>query len=98
MASSTTRDWELVDPCARRIGGVQSDFAPRLTSLEGATVGLLWNGKPNGDVGLRAVDEELRKRVPTVNTVFYAGGMPTEPGLLDQVAEECDVVVGCTSD
>ncbi len=36
--------------------------APRLSSLEGVTIALLWNNRPKGDVILRAVGEELQSK------------------------------------
>jgi len=36
--------------------------AARLRSLEGATVALLWNNRPKGDVILRALGDELQSR------------------------------------
>ena len=45
------------------------ELAPRLDTLEGKTVALRWNGKPNGDVFLNRVAELLVEAVPTVNII-----------------------------
>lgn len=72
--------------------------ASRLPSLEGRTVGLLWNGKPNGDVALRRVGELLRDRTNGLSVRFYSGSLPCGPALLDQAHNECDAIIACTAD
>jgi hypothetical protein len=41
-------------------------LAPRVASLAGAAVGVIWNGRPNGDRFLRAVLRRLEARGCTV--------------------------------
>ncbi len=64
-------DWELFVP----EGGVIQEplkLAPRITSLEGKTVGLRWNGKPNGEILLNKVAELLKVKVPGIKVIkFY---------------------------
>jgi hypothetical protein len=64
-------DWELFVP----EGGVIQEplkLAPRITSLEGKTIGLRWNGKPNGEILLNKVADLLKVKVPTVKIIkFY---------------------------
>jgi hypothetical protein len=61
-------------------------------------VGLLWNGKANGDLALRTVQDQLEQAFPDVKFRFYPGRIRCETALLEQAAAECDVVVGCTAD
>ena len=89
---------KVLNPTADRFGGAEEALAPRPASLNGRTVGLLWNGKANGDLALRAVAEQLKSYAPGVRTVFYVGAIRCSSDLLKQVADECDVVVGCTAD
>ena len=89
---------KVLNPTADRFGGAEEALAPRPASLSGRTVGLLWNGKANGDLALRAVAEQLKSYAPGVRTVFYVGAIRCSSDLLKQVADECDVVVGCTAD
>ena len=64
-------DWELLVP----EGAVIQEplkLAPRITSLEGKTIGLRWNGKPNGEILLNKVADLLKEKVPTVKVIkFY---------------------------
>jgi hypothetical protein len=89
---------EVLDPTPKSHGGKPVKTAPRLDSLEGKTVGLLWNGKALGDVALRRTAELIAEQVPNVTFNFYSGSMPCGPALLNQVAAECDAAIGCTAD
>lgn len=73
-------------------------LSPRLTSLDGMTVGLLWNGKANGDVALARLGELLQDRASNLATNFYKGALPCDPSILIQAGQECDAVVACTAD
>ena len=77
---------------------VQTDIAPRPKSLDGLKIGLVWNRKRGGDAGLTRVGEELSKQYKNVSVTLYAGGIPAPAAVLDQAAEESDVVVGSSSD
>ncbi|GAA0943795.1 hypothetical protein [Pseudonocardia zijingensis] len=90
--------WDVLNPTADRYGTEVAGLAPRPSGLAGQTVGLLWNGKPNGDVALRALGAALEERYAGLSTRFYSGSIPCDRALLDQVATECTVVVGCTAD
>ena len=77
--------------------------APRPASLEGATVGLFWNGKPQGDVGLAQVREQLARMFDDVRFVDVfgeKGGLNryASPTQLEQMARECCAVVAATAD
>lgn len=83
----------LLDPTAERAPSGRS-LAPRPSSLEGLTVGLLDISKARGNVLLDRLDELLsakgivvrRYRKPT-----FARIAPTELKL--QIVEECDLLV-----
>jgi len=91
-------DLHVLNPSAERFGDPARGLAPRPASLSHRTVGLLWNGKANGDVALRTVGEHLERSVPDVTVRFYSGAVPCDPALLERVGEECDLVVACTAD
>ena len=58
---------EVLNPVAPVLGEVEATpLAPRPSSLEGKTIGLIWNGKANGDVALRRAGEVLQQRIPGV--------------------------------
>jgi hypothetical protein len=94
----THRDLHVLNPTAERFGDPARGLAPRPASLAHRTVGLLWNGKANGDVALRTVGEHLEETVPDVTVRFYSGAVPCDQTLLEQVGRECDLVVACTAD
>ncbi len=77
---------------------VQTDIAARPASLDGLRLGLVWNRKRGGDAVLNRVGEELSKRYTNISVKLYEGGIPSAAAVLDQAAEESDVVVGSSSD
>ena len=90
---------EVQDPVAQQRGDLQRQgVSRRPTTLEGKTVGLLWNGFRNGDVALQRISELLAERFTDVRTNFYIGGHPAPPEVLKQAANECAVVVGAAAD
>ncbi len=77
--------------------------APRLGSLEGATIGLYWNMKAGGDAALDRTEALLRERYPGARFRRYTGSV----GWLmrhctaedaDRIAAEVHAVVGTTND
>ncbi len=61
-------DWEVINPAgAVRVTPVES--APRITTLEGKTVLLRWNSKPNGDKFLDSVAKLLAEKVKGIKVI-----------------------------
>jgi Fe-S cluster biogenesis protein NfuA len=89
---------DVLNPTADGYGTDVTGLAARPRGLEGLTVGLLWNGKPNGDVALRAIGAELESRFGGLRTRFYSGSIPCDRSLLERAAAECSAVVACTAD
>ncbi len=88
-----------LNPVAPVLGEVNATpLAPRPSSLEGKTIGLVWNGKANGDVALRRAGELLENMIPNVTVKFYSGALPTPEFIMDQAKAEVDVAIGCTAD
>jgi len=81
-AAEKAQVWEVVNPA----GAVKVDpmkLAPRITSLEGKTIGLKWNEKPNGNIFLDRIAELLKEKVKNVKIVkFYE----VEPKTVPQTA------------
>jgi hypothetical protein len=80
-------------------------FAPaaRLDGLKGRTIGLFWNGKALGDAALERVKANLTARLGEVAFRDYIGVNGQQlrratAAQLDQMAGECDAVVGATAD
>ena len=97
--ASTPSKLSVMHPVAALEGaGIEADIAPRPTSLDGLKVGLIWNRKRGGDAILEQVGTMLRDRFSDVRLTTYEGSIPTPSDMLDRAAEECDVVVGSSSD
>jgi hypothetical protein len=97
----------IVNPVAEPLASTQEAErfapAPRPDSLDGKTIGLFWNGKPQGDIGLEHTRRNLERLYdgPRFVEVFGEKGGLTRfagPGQLDLMVEQCDVVVGATAD
>ena len=91
---------EVMNPVARqRAMENVAAINPRLSQLDGKTIGLVWSGTHGGDVALNRVGEMLQERFEGVETRFYTGGnYPNPPHILKQAADECDAVIGATGD
>lgn len=89
---------QVLDPTPERHGGEAVKTARRLDTMEGKTIGLLWNGKANGDLALKEAAARIEERIPNVQFRLYSGSMPCSPALLAKLAEECDAAIACTAD
>ena len=71
MDSMSQREVDrTVWPRGRKIGEI-TDLAPRLTSLEGKTIGELWDDLFRGDEIFPILEEELGRRFPGLRFVRY---------------------------
>ena len=92
-------EMKVLNPVAKVLGEVNATpLAPRPSSLEGKTIGPVWNGKANGDVALKRAGEILQNMVPSATIKFYSGALPTPTFIMDNAIEEIDVAIGCTAD
>ena len=96
--TATEAGLSVVNPTVERYGEFDYNLAPRLASLSGRKVGLVWNAKANGDVALRTAAEHIQNTIPDVEFVFYSGQEPCAAELLEQAREECDAFIACTAD
>ncbi len=81
----------------------QIEPAARPSGLAGKRIGLYWNLKPGGNVGLDQVERRLSERYPSSSFVRVQGSVGASvrhltPKDADRVAEQCEVVVGTTGD
>ena len=97
----------IVNPIARaevdRSEADRIEPAPRLADLNGATIGLFWNGKNQGDVALAHTRERLAatyEGVTFVDVFGEKGGLTryAAPEQLDLMASTCDAVILTTAD
>jgi hypothetical protein len=91
----------LLDPTGASGRDTNTSLAPRPQSLNGLTVGLLDNAKPNGAVILRAVGRELQERYGVREIrMFQKGyfGTPVEESVVNQMLHNCDFAVAAIGD
>jgi hypothetical protein len=89
----TTR--ELMDPRGIPQIGARG-LSPRLDSLDGKTIGLLDNGKPNFNLFLADLALLLRASYPSVRIVQRMKPIvprPVPKDMLVELADTCDAVV-----
>jgi hypothetical protein len=77
--------------------------APRLAELTGKRIGLWWNMKAGGDVALERTAQILAQRFPGTQFTQYVGSvgaMLRHATAEDaaKISQQCDAVVGTTSD
>src|SRR5699024_5555496 len=89
------------DPTGGSGGQTAVALAPRPTTYEGLTLGIVDNTKPNAAVLLEQLGGILQERYgfkEVRSYVKYYFGTPMKDDLRNQVAEECDVVVTAIGD
>ena len=93
---------EVLNPVAQTVQHSVKP-APRLTTFQGATLGLYWNMKAGGDAALDRTEALLQEKFPGMKFRRYTGSV----GWLmrhctaedaDRIASEVDAVVGTTAD
>ncbi len=90
---------EALNPVSPQQGEVSAfSYALRPASLEGKTIGLMWNGKAHGDDALIRAGELIKQRVPSVDVRFYSGALPFPDPTRNKAISEIDVAIGCTAD
>ena len=76
-------------------------IAPRPASLDGLTIGLLSNNKPNSELLLRDVADMLKQQYAVKDVVEANKGshrIPAPPEMIADLAERCDVVITATAE
>lgn len=91
---------ELLDPTSGPIATGDAPV-PRLDSLSGKTLGVIWNGRLPGDLILNRMIEILKERHDIGEVVFrgkpYIGNVaPSE--IFDEMSARCDAVVAGVGD
>ncbi|NWF53697.1 MAG: hypothetical protein HXY45_02760 [Syntrophaceae bacterium] len=72
VASVTGQEgvYEVVSPLGEPVVK-QVSMAPRLQTLEGKTIGEIWNGGFRGDESFPMIEKMLQERYPTVKMIPY---------------------------
>lgn len=108
VAKEIPQAWELIKPD----GVIEvKDIAPapRLSTLEGKTIVLRWNGKHNGDNFLDRIAELLKEKVPGASIIklyeidkstnVISGSIGTSAMIAQKIkALKADIVIGSTCD
>ena len=90
---------EVLNPVAQSEGEIKvSGTARRPRSLDGLTLGLLWNSKRGGEIALNKAGELISNKFKDLKVIRYDGSMPCERGLMERAVQECDVFIGSTGD
>jgi hypothetical protein len=90
----------VLDPTVEPIP-VHAIVAQRPTTLNGKTVGLLANGKRNAGELLEAVYEVLSDRFEFAGAVVRNKGNASRPcpaSIIEEMADQCDVVITASGD
>ena len=66
--------------------------SPRVSDLDGKTVGIYWIGKAGGDNFWDGIEELLNKRYPNTKTVRYRGPFDLGDKRTAEIAREVDTV------
>jgi hypothetical protein len=92
----------LLDPTGFDRSAADATLAPRPAGgLRGLTVGLMDNTKPNAEVLLSMIGDELQRHHGVGKTVLYVKdyfGTPLKDELREQIAQDCDVVITAVGD
>lgn len=91
----------LLDPTGMADQQLNSTLSPRPVSLRGLTIGLLDNTKPNATMLLEEIAKELQNHHGAGEARLYTKdyfGTPLAQPLLDQIVDECDVVITAVGD
>jgi hypothetical protein len=76
-------------------------LAPRLSNLQGTTVGLIDNHKRNANIYLEELGRLLQDNYGVARVVTYrkiSQSMPTPDEVLDQLAGTCDAIIHAVAD
>ncbi|MFC1928689.1 hypothetical protein ACFLXK_03680 [Chloroflexota bacterium] len=98
--TETTNIIFVLDPTAKS-SFEEASIVPRVNDLNGKVIGFLWNGKPNGDILLRRVKEQLSKRFCLAGTVWQEVLKPVEPAetaAIEELTRTSDLVIIASAD
>ena len=100
VAKEQAQEWEVINP-AGVVQIKQEQLAQRITTLEGKTIVLRWNGKHNGDNFLNRIAELLKEKVPSAKVIkLYEVDKSTNKisGNLAESARIAQVIKGMKAD
>lgn len=86
QATEKPQEWELINPSGI-IKQAQVEPAKRITSLEGKTIALRWNGKNNGNVVLDRIAELMAQKYPNTKIIKTYETDPSLNGISGAASE-----------
>jgi hypothetical protein len=89
--------WEVLNPESEYETSEQT-IAPRLPGLQGKKIGLFWNGKPNGDILLNAIEKALEERLKVTDFHRFNLCIGVGPENIKRMAQQCDGVISALGD
>ena len=89
----------VLDPTVKP-GVKEISLAPRVHDLNGKVVGFLWNGKPNGDILLLRIKEQLSQRFRLAGTNWHQGrtAAADDAPIIDELTRTSDLVINGQGD
>jgi len=90
----------LYNPASTRPLGTELPSAPRIDTLRGKLVGILWNEKPNGDILLGRIEKRLHERFGIAGSLWKQKhpAERTSEAMLKEFAEKCDFILNGIGD
>jgi hypothetical protein len=91
----------ILDPTGSASLTSDTTLAPRPSTLEGTVVGLLANGKPNGEVLLDEIGAYLKKHHGVRDVARYTKayfGTPVEQTQVEEILATCNFAVAAIGD
>lgn len=91
---------QVLDPTNETISA-KSSRAERLHTLEGATIGLIDNGKKNSDVVLKAIGHQLKETSKVKHVIYHRKPTSSHPIAKEEaeaLAKQCDGIITGTGD
>ncbi len=86
---------EVFDPTAGPATG-KVTMAPRIGTLDGQTLGVIWNGRPYGDKVINATIDLLRQKYSFETVVFrkkpFIGNVAPKE-IQEEMINTCDAVI-----
>ena len=86
---------EILNPTAGPAKG-KVTMAPRTGTLDGQTLGVIWNGRPYGDKVINAVVDQLRQKYSFETVVFrkkpFIGNVAPKE-IQEEMINTCDIVI-----
>ena len=95
-----TKTIAVLDPTAKP-RAKEISTPPRLQDINDKVVGFLWNTKPNGDILLLRIKEQLSQRFRLAGTSWQQKAItagPAEAAIIEELANTADVVINAIGD